>query len=76
MFTGVSETGERLTVGVKGDRDPGYGSTCKILSECALCLIEEASQAPGGVLTPAPVFGRSIIDRVTARAGLEFKVET
>lgn len=75
MFTGVSENGERLIVGVKGDRDPGYGSTSKIISECAFCLIEEAADYPGGVLTPAAVFGSSIIDRVQAKAGLTFEVE-
>jgi len=76
MFTGLSDNGERLTVGVKGDRDPGYGSTCKIITECALCLIEEASDTAGGVLTPAPVFGQAIINRVVAHAGLTFEVET
>jgi len=75
MFTGLSEHGERLTVGVKGDRDPGYGSTCKIITECALCLLEEVSDAAGGVLTPAPVFGQAIIDRVVANAGLTYEVE-
>lgn len=75
MFTGVSESGERMIVGVKGDRDPGYGSTSKMLTECALCLLDEAKDAPGGVLTPAPVFGNAIIERLRARAGLTFEVE-
>jgi short subunit dehydrogenase-like uncharacterized protein len=75
MFTGTSADGERLTVGVKGDRDPGYGSTSKMLTEAAICLIEEAANAPGGVLTAAPVFGDAIIDRLTANAGLTFEVE-
>ena len=76
MFTGVSDSGERMIVGVKGDRDPGYGSTSKMLTECALCLLDEARDAPGGVLTPAPVFGDAIIERLRARAGLTFEVET
>jgi len=76
MFTGTSASGERLTVGVKGDRDPGYGSTSKMLTEAAICLIEEAADAPGGVLTAAPVFGAAIIDRLTANAGLTFEVES
>ncbi|MGB0853623.1 MAG: saccharopine dehydrogenase family protein [Pikeienuella sp.] len=75
MFTGVAENGERMIVGVKGDRDPGYGSTSKMLTECALCLLDEAADAPGGVLTPAPVFGNAIIERLRARAGLTFEVE-
>ncbi|MEM6590049.1 MAG: saccharopine dehydrogenase NADP-binding domain-containing protein [Pseudomonadota bacterium] len=75
MFSGLSEHGDRITVGVKGDMDPGYGSTSKIISECALCLLEEAANAPGGVLTPAVAFGRAIIDRTQANAGLTFEVE-
>ena len=75
VFTGVSETGERMIVGVKGDRDPGYGSTSKMITECAICLLEEAKDAPGGVLTPAPVFGAAIIDRLRQNAGLSFAVE-
>ena len=75
MFTGLSAGGERLTVGVKGDRDPGYGSTSKMISECALCLVDEAADRDGGVLTPASAFGGAIIDRLRARAGLSFEVE-
>lgn len=76
MFTGVSEGGERMIVGVTGDRDPGYGSTCKMITECAVCLLEEAKNAPGGVLTPAAVFGQDIIGRLQAHAGLTFAVES
>ena len=75
MFTGVSAEGARMIVGVTGDRDPGYGSTSKMITECAMCLLEEAAGAPGGVLTPAPVFGGAIIDRLRANAGLTFDVE-
>lgn len=76
MFTGVSTDGERLIVGVKGDRDPGYGSTSKMITECAMCLLDEAKDTPGGVLTPAPAFGQAIIDRLQAKAGLTFGVES
>ncbi|MEX0280751.1 MAG: trans-acting enoyl reductase family protein [Arenibacterium sp.] len=75
MFTGVSANGERMIAGVKGDRDPGYGSTSKMISECAMCLLEEARGVPGGVLTPAPVFGKAIIDRLQKNAGLSFEIE-
>ncbi len=75
MFTGVSQDGQRLLVGVKGDRDPGYGSTCKMITECAICLLEEAQGKPGGVLTPASAFGQDIIDRLQANAGVTFEVE-
>jgi short subunit dehydrogenase-like uncharacterized protein len=75
MFHGTTDDGQVIVAGVKGDRDPGYGSTSKMIAECALCLLEEARQAPGGVLTPAPVFGQAIIDRLEAKAGLSFVIE-
>lgn len=75
MFTGVSADGKRMIASVKGDRDPGYGSTSKMITECALCLLGEAKDAPGGVLTPAPVMGGKIIDRLQAHAGLTFALE-
>lgn len=76
MFTGTAESGERMIAGVKGDRDPGYGSTSKMITECAMCLLEEAKDTPGGVLTPAPAFGQAIIDRLQASAGLTFAIES
>ncbi|MEL7013873.1 MAG: saccharopine dehydrogenase NADP-binding domain-containing protein [Pseudomonadota bacterium] len=76
VFTGVSKAGERVSVTVGDDRDPGYGSTCKILTEAALCLIKDVAGAPGGVLTPAPVFGQAIIDRLRDNAGMVFEVES
>ena len=75
MFTGTSAKGERIVVGVTGDRDPGYGSTSKMLTEAAVCLLEEAAEAPAGVTTPAPTFGQALIDRLEKNAGLTFKVE-
>lgn len=76
VFTGVSETGERISVKVGDNRDPGYGSTCKIITEAALCLINDVPDAPGGVLTPAPVFGQAVIDRLRDNAGMVFEVES
>lgn len=66
---------ERLTVRVTGDMDPGYGSTSKMIAECALCLTDEARDLPGGIYTPAAAFGMAIIERLRAHAGLTFDVE-
>jgi short subunit dehydrogenase-like uncharacterized protein len=35
-----------LRVGVKGDRDPGYGSTSKMIAEAAVCLLQDAPARP------------------------------
>ena len=34
-----------MKVSVKGDRDPGYGSTSKMLAEAAICLVKDAGRA-------------------------------
>ena len=76
MFTGETVEGERLTASVAGDKDPGYGSTSKMITEAALTLRETPRETtPGGVYTPAPALGQPFIDRLTRHAGLTFKLE-
>jgi short subunit dehydrogenase-like uncharacterized protein len=75
LFVGIDEGGDRIHVGVTGDKDPGYGSTSKMIAESAICLVKDASDTPGGVWTPAPAMGQKLIDRLVANAGLTFKIE-
>lgn len=77
MFTGETADGQRLTASVKGDKDPGYGSTSKMITECALALVKDVSrdQTPGGVYTPAPALGDAVIKRLSEHAGLTFAIE-
>ncbi len=75
LFVGEAPDGRSLRVAVKGDKDPGYGSTSKIITESALCLIEDVPTRDGGILTPAPAFGDAIITRLHERAGVTFTVE-
>lgn len=78
MFTGVTADGTRLTAGVAGDKDPGYGSTSKMIAESALCLVKNVSrdETPGGVYTPAPAMGEALIGRLQEHAGLTFQIES
>ena len=75
-FTGRSARGEMLRAVVKGDRDPGYGSTCKLISEAALCLLQDVGReaTPGGVWTPGSALGLALARRLQARAGLSFEI--
>ena len=68
----------RLSARVKGDRDPGYGSTSKIISECALALVQDISRkaTPGGVWTPGAALGMAVVPRLQERAGLSFALES
>lgn len=75
LFIGEAADGRTVKVGVTGDMDPGYGSTSKMLTESAVCLITEAADHPGGITTTAPIFGMNIIERLRANAGMTFEVE-
>ncbi len=73
---GEGDDGRTLRASVKGDRDPGYGSTCKILSETAFLLRETPrDRLPGGIWTPGAALGQPLIDRLEAKAGLSFAIE-
>ena len=73
LFVGEGRNGERLAASVKGDRDPGYGSTCKMISECAILLTE--TDGHGGIFTPVAAFGVDFTQRLASRAGLSFAIE-
>lgn len=76
LFYGVAGDGTVIKAGVTGDKDPGYGSTSKMLSEAAICLVKDASDTPGGIWTPAPAMGERLLKRLTSNAGLTFKIES
>lgn len=75
-FFGTTADGGKLQVKVTGDRDPGYGSTCKILGEMAQCLALDVSkeEKAGGFWTPATFGGDKLIARLIENAGLTFSV--
>lgn len=77
MFTGETADGQRFTASVKGDKDPGYGSTSKMIAESALALVKDVNrdQTPGGVYTTAPAMGAALIKRLSEHAGLTFAIE-
>ena len=59
---------------ITGDQDPGYGSTSKMLSECAVCLAKDDLDANGGVWTPAAVMAKPLLERLRKNAGLTFEL--
>ncbi len=64
--------GSILKTRITGDRDPGYGSTSKMLSECAICLAQDELETRGGVLTPASAMAEPLLRRLEENAGLSF----
>ena len=77
LFVGQAADGRTLRAVVKGDRDPGYGSTSKMISESAMCLLRDVDHqaTPGGVWTPAAAMGLALVERLQTRAGLSFEIE-
>ena len=57
---------------VTGDMDPGYGSTAKMMAECAVCLAQDELPEAAGVLTPSVAMGDALLERLQANAGLTF----
>ncbi|CAA0079469.1 Putative trans-acting enoyl reductase [Zhongshania aliphaticivorans] len=75
LFIGETASGEQIRASVAGDRDPGYGSTSRMISESALAMALDDIQTPGGIWTPAAAMGEQLIKRLTENAGLVFKAE-
>ncbi|MFN3519779.1 MAG: saccharopine dehydrogenase family protein [Sphingomonas sp.] len=71
LFIGLMPDGTRIDAVVTGDRDPGYGSTSKMLAESAMCLIEDVA-GEGGIWTPGALMGEPLRKRLIARAGMTF----
>jgi short subunit dehydrogenase-like uncharacterized protein len=75
LFVGIGEGGREVRVAVRGDRDPGYGSTSKMIAECAICLLRDTPEVLGGIWTPGAAMGDRLIKRLVDHAGLTFEVE-
>lgn len=75
-FHGQTSDGHVLRARVTGDRDPGYGSTAKMLGEAAVCLATDLAQGEpkGGFWTPATAFDGTLVERLREKAGLTFEV--
>lgn len=73
LFVGEYPDGSTVRASVKGDRDPGYGSTSKMLAETGIALL--ANKGDGGVWTPGALLGDALIARLTDHAGLTFQIE-
>lgn len=75
MFSGSNSSGYKVVASVQGDKDPGYGSTSKMIAEAAVCLALHPELAAGGIWTPAAALGAPLIDRLQNNAGLTFTKE-
>ena len=75
LFVALAPDGRQVHAAVRGDRDPGYGSTSKMISECAICLLRDTPDVPAGFWTPGAAMQHRLIKRLVDHAGLTFAVE-
>lgn len=74
-FHGTTARGQPLRAKVTGDRDPGYGSTAKMLGQAAVCLARDVpDDAEGGFWTPSTLLGQALLPRLQEHAGLGFEI--
>lgn len=73
-FIGHGRKGERVKLTIRGQRDPGYGATARMLSESALCLLHDDVPREGGVRTPASTMGLKLLPRLES-VGIHFEYE-
>ena len=76
VFIGETADGETASLCVKGDKDPGYGSTSKMIAESALCLAEDNIKKGGGIWTAGALMGKKLVKRLEEKAGLSFVLES
>ena len=75
LFVGIASDGRQVRAAVAGDRDPGYGSTSRMIAECAICLRRDTPDVAGGFWTPGAAMKDALIKRLIDHAGLTFTVE-
>lgn len=75
LFVGSNAQGDRLMASVKGNMDPGYGSTSKMIAETAVCLVKHPEAASGGIWTPGAALQDLLIGRLVKNAGMSFESE-
>ena len=74
VLYGTLPDGTVLEAKVRGDRDPGYGSTSKMLAESATCLALDGVSTGGGFWTPTSAMGEALFRRLVDYAGLSFEL--
>jgi short subunit dehydrogenase-like uncharacterized protein len=75
LYVAIAPDGRMVRAGVTGDRDPGYGSTSKMISECAICMLRDTTDVAAGFWTPGAAMQHKLIKRLRDNAGLTFDVE-
>ena len=76
LYVGVAPDGRQVRISVRGDGDPGYDLTAKMIAECGLCLLRDTPEVPAGIWTPGAAMGDRLIKRLVDHGVMTFKVES
>ena len=52
---------------MRGEGDPGYAATARMIGESAMCLAKDELTSPGGVRTPASTMAEPLMARLKAQ---------
>jgi len=69
-LVGTTARGETTRVVVRGEGDPGYGATARMLGEAAMSLAldpRDPALLAGGILTPASALGDALVKRLAGQ---------
>lgn len=72
---GILPDDQVLHARIKGEGDPGYASTSKMLAEAAVCLALDDLPEQYGVTTPAAAMGDKLFQRLQDKARLSFRIK-
>jgi short subunit dehydrogenase-like uncharacterized protein len=75
LFVAIAPDGRQARAFVRGDLDPGYTATSRMIAECAICLLRDAPDIPAGIWTPGAAMGHRLIKRLVDHARMTFGVE-
>ena len=76
LMIGENTDNQSIKLSIKGDKDPGYGSTSKMIAESGIWLAENPFTKGGGIWTPASLMGESLVEKLEKHAGISFEEET
>jgi len=52
---------------MRGEGDPGYAATARMIGESAMCLAKDSLSSPGGIRTPASTMPEELLARLRAQ---------
>ena len=74
-FYGIEDGEVRGEVTIADDCDPGGASTCKLVSESAMCLLRDNVTVGGGFWTPVSAMAEPLYARLLDKQTLQISVQ-